>query len=69
MKLSEFYAQVAVRHANRSERFGQAFFNELDLVRPDLADRIHLTDLDPYYVSFDDNEFWDSLTQWIWVNW
>lgn len=33
------------------ERYGQAFFNELYSVRPELADEIRGTHLDPFYTG------------------
>lgn len=32
-----------------SQRFGQLFFNLLNEVRPDIADKIRATDLDPFF--------------------
>lgn len=71
MKLSDFYAQVSLRflQLKNEQRFGQVLFNELVLYRPELAERIRATDLDPFHMDPDDREFWDRFTQWIWVNW
>ena len=46
-----FFAQVADVWAKSQgrARYGQVFFNELYRVRPDLADRIRGTALDPFY--------------------
>jgi hypothetical protein len=46
-------------------RKGQALFNALHRVRPDLAAKIHNTDLDPYY----DDSRRGALCDWISTNW
>lgn len=69
MLLSEFYVVVSKRQqTNKYERYGQALFNALDQIRPDLAARIVATDLDPFYRS--DSKGMDSaLANWLWENW
>lgn len=36
-------------HEYKDQRAGQAFFNALYEKRPDLANKIHTTELDPFY--------------------
>lgn len=43
-----------------SQRFGQLFFNVLNEVRPDIADKIRATDLDPF---FDDEVKLETLEE------
>ena len=42
-------ADARFRHPGLNERKGQAFFNELLVVRPDIAERVRGTVLDPFY--------------------
>lgn len=51
MDFSEYTleADARFRHPGLDERKGQAFFNELLVVRPDLADKVRGTPLDPFY--------------------
>lgn len=37
------------RQSHPSERAGQAAFNALHVMRPDLSERVRSTDLDPFY--------------------
>lgn len=49
MTLEEFYIAASDRKQRTGERYGQALFNLLAEVRPDLADLIRSTDKDPYF--------------------
>ena len=52
MTFDEFILAADRRYSSRSdERYGQAFFNELYKVRPELADEIRNTHLDPFYTG------------------
>lgn len=42
-------ATARFRHPGLDERKGQAFFNELLVVRPDIAERARGSALDPFY--------------------
>lgn len=42
-------ADARFRHPGLDERKGQAFFNELLVVRPDIAEAVRGTYLDPFY--------------------
>ena len=46
-------------------RYGQAVFNALDTVRPELGDIIRGTENDPYYVDENVGAFWTFVT----LNW
>lgn len=46
-------------------RRGQFLFNELHAVRPDLANSIRATDVDPFYR----NDLIDAALCWIITNW
>lgn len=50
MNIGQFFA-YAIRYAadNPSQRRGQAFFNALYQVRPEIANAIRGTTLDPFY--------------------
>lgn len=50
---------MLVRH--KTLRAGQALFNALLLVRPDLAEEIRGTDLDPFY----DNKKIKKCLEWL----
>lgn len=47
--LHKFYFDAIIRTKSTSERYGQAIFNHLLTVRPDLAEQIRGTDKDPFY--------------------
>lgn len=38
-------------HANKDWRIGQAYFNTLVEARPDLAEKVRGTNLDPFYAD------------------
>lgn len=51
LSLHQFYADVALREWALKERRGQAMFNHLLKVRPELAEAVRATDMDPFYES------------------
>lgn len=52
MTFEEFNKETAKRyHTVGDERYGQAFFNVLYQVRPEIADEIRGTSLDPFYTG------------------
>lgn len=62
----QFFAGIASRKEKHpSERKGQAGFNHLSSVRPDLAEDIRGTDRDPFY----DDKKWDQFVQFLRENW
>jgi len=65
-ELTEFYKAVrAYGLASPQQREGQVLFNVLCALRPDLAEQIRATNLDPFY---DDTRMPDTFT-WIVQNW
>jgi hypothetical protein len=50
MTFDEFLLNVTRRTYQRNERYGQAFFNELSLVKPEIAEEIRATENDPFYL-------------------
>lgn len=50
MKTSEFFSKIESRDSNL--RMGQAAFNLLYDVAPEIAEEIHGTDKDPFYDDF-----------------
>jgi len=51
MTLEEFYHQARLRQEETKERYGQALFNLLTVVRPFMAEEIRSTDKDPFYTD------------------
>lgn len=65
MNLHQFYYDAWQLAIKNDWRLGQALFNHLDDVRPDLADAIRGTDNDPFYAeSFTDPRY-DAAIQFI----
>lgn len=63
MTLAEFFQKVETYRAEHPEqRYGQACFNVLAQVNPDLAGEIVATAADPFYVDFDTMR---SATVWV----
>lgn len=64
MSYDDFVARVNHLWGNEiiqiSQRFGQLFFNVLHEVRPDIANKIRATDLDPF---FDDEVQLETLQE------
>ncbi len=54
---------------SKDQRFGQAVYNYLHAVRPDIADRICDTPLDPFHQTFVADEVWAEIRRlWEEVN-
>jgi len=50
MSLHQFYVGVKeYKSANVFQRYGQAMFNYLRIVRPELAEMVRGTNCDPFY--------------------
>lgn len=50
MTLEEFYRMVkAILAQNPRWRYGQALFNTLDNIRPDLSEKVRGTNFDPFH--------------------
>lgn len=66
MLYEEYLSRALSRRAlNPTERLGQAYFNVLDDVRPDLADQIRATQLDPFY----NDGLFRAFLEWVQANW
>ena len=51
-----------------TERIGQAFFNHLASVRPDLSEQIRGSDKDPFHIAYESQQ-WMRFIQFIQKNW
>lgn len=52
MDIIQFWQVVEFTHHNNpNHRYGQTAFNVLSAQRPDLADKVRGTDVDPFYVT------------------
>ena len=69
MSLHKFYFDAQVRAHKTGERYGQAMFNHLCDVRPDLAERVRGTVNDPFYVERLNHPNWDRFVAYIEANW
>ena len=71
MSLHQFYYEVQCRAKEKGERYGQAMFNHLSIIRSDLSERVRGTDKDPFYMDYD-NIYWTtfvSFFDFIEANW
>ncbi len=69
ISMHRFYFDAITRARNTGERYGQAMFNHLLTVRPDLAAIVRGTDKDPFYVSALSHPNWDRFVAFIEKNW
>jgi hypothetical protein len=71
MYLHQFYFESIRRCQLTKERYGQALFNQLELVRPDLSAQVRGTTKDVFYMNgpADNFEKWDSFVHFIETNW
>lgn len=60
--IQKFYFAVMGRSSKKGERRGQAMFNHLSEIRPDLAEKIQGTDKDPFYSLVVDSKFENFLS-------
>lgn len=67
--LHKFYFDSQTRARVTRERYGQAMFNHLHEVRPDLAEAVRSTDKDPFYVERLDDPRWDKFVEFLEANW
>jgi hypothetical protein len=66
MSLHQFYVGViAYKSANPFQRYGQAMFNHLVTVRPDLAEMVRGTNCDPFYCLSQTEPRFDKFTNFI----
>ena len=67
--LHKFYFDSITRARLKKERYGQAMFNHLCEVRPDLAEQIRGTDKDPFYCTSPMDPKFDAAIAFIEANW
>lgn len=60
--IQKFYLAAMKRSSENHERWGQAMFNHLSEIRPDLAEKIQGTDKDPFYSLVVDSKFENFLS-------
>ncbi len=70
LSLHQFYAGIKERISkNPNERYGQAAFNYLCEVRPDLSERVRTTVMDPFYIRTTDDPRWVKFVKFIETEW
>lgn len=69
--LHKFYFDSLTRARVQQECYGQAMFNNLVKVRPDIAEQVRNTDMDPSRMSgpAEDYERWDRFIAHVESNW
>ena len=68
MSLHKFYFDAITRARVKKERYGQAMFNHLFMVKPELAEKVRGTDMDPFYVETLDSR-WERFVAFIEKEW
>lgn len=71
ISLHRFYFDSATRARINRERYGQAMFNHLCEVRPELAEQCRATNKDPFYCSSPTDPNFDRFISFIesaWLN-
>lgn len=69
MNLHQFYMGVWTRARTQRWRVGQALFNNLLDVRPDLAEQIRGTDKDPFYAESSMEPRYNAAIKFVEENW
>lgn len=70
MNLHQFYFDVwTLWGRNKHLRIGQCLFNNLCIVRSDLAEKIRGTSIDPFHSVSPTDERYDKCIQFIERNW
>lgn len=69
MSLHKFYFDAQHRARGTGERYGQAMFNHLCDVRPDLSEQVRATDMDPFHVERLNDPRWDRFVTFLEANW
>ena len=69
LSLHQFYFDALTRARKTSERYGQAMFNHLAEVRPEMAEMVRGTKNDPFYVLSPTDARWDAFVEFIESNW
>jgi hypothetical protein len=67
VSFSEYVAMVADAFQNKANHYrnGQAAFNTLYAVHPQLAEQVHNTDIDPFY----DDDVLPDFYEWVNDHW
>ncbi len=69
LSLHKFYFDAITRARVNKERYGQAMFNHLCKVKPELAEKVRATDMDPFYIERLDHPNWDRFVAFIEKEW
>lgn len=69
ISLHQFYFDAVSRARKTNERYGQAMFNHLVEVRPDLAECVRGSLADPFYVERLADPRWDKFVNYIETQW
>lgn len=68
--LQGFFFTAKTRKHTHGERYGQALFNHLAAVRPDLSEKIRgVSDKDPFYCEGNKDSRIDAFVKFIEENW
>jgi hypothetical protein len=69
ISLHHYYFDAITRANSTGERYGQAMFNHLVEVRPDLSEQVRATSMDPFHVRTLSDPRWDRFVAFIESNW
>jgi hypothetical protein len=69
LPLHKFYFDGITRASKTRERYCQAMFNHLSIVRPDLSEQVRGTDMDPFYCTTPKGPRWDKFVEFIETHW
>lgn len=69
LPLHKFYFDSITRARNTRERYGQAMFNHLCEVKPDLAEKVRNTNMDPFYCASPMEAKFNCFIEFIESNW
>jgi hypothetical protein len=69
ISLHKFYFDAISRTCRTGERYGQAMFNHLSEVRPELAEAVRGTEMDPFHVQRINDPRWDKFVEFIEMYW
>lgn len=69
MTLWRFYSQVRLEAKDRGWRIGQALFNVLMEVRPDLSARMRATSFDPFFADSPKDHRYEAAIKFIEAHW
>lgn len=67
--LQQFYLDIDAHARTRKWRYGQAAFNYLQNIRPDLADAVRGSNMDPFYVQQFPDDRWERFVAYLESNW